>query len=290
MTESSPPPSRTITLYHPAKHFASFSITGQACARNCAHCGGHYLKGMEPVASPEELLEKCLAFHREGGVGALVSGGCNADGKIEFGPYLRVLDQLARLPDFRLNVHTGFLDRARAEELARIPFDAVSMDMVGSQRTLEQVYGLPHSPQIYHEVLEAFASAGRMVSPHICVGLHFGKLLGEKAAIDILASHKETVHKLIFIVLIPTKGTGMATVSSPSTDEMVEIVSYARERLDCPLVLGCMRPRDPALELAVVEAGVDGLVNPTSSGRKATIAWAREQGWTLLNEDGCCCF
>ena len=73
-----------LTFYHPNANFGSISITGTACARNCAHCGGHYLKGMTAVSSPEDLYRMCLELRDRGGLGALVSGGCDLEGRIDF--------------------------------------------------------------------------------------------------------------------------------------------------------------------------------------------------------------
>ena len=281
---------RRFTLYHPSTNFLSFSVTGSSCARNCAHCGGHYLKGMIPVSSPEELYLRCRAFHDGGGRGALVSGGCDPEGKIDFSPFLTTLDRIARLPGFRLNVHTGFLDRDGAEELAQIPFGSVSMDVVGSGETLCEVYGLDASPGSYDEVFGIFTGHGLTVTPHICIGLHYGRLKGEFRAVDLVVRHGGSVEKLIFIILVPTKGSEMEHIAPPSREEVLNVVSYARKHFSGELVLGCMRPRDPELELDLIRAGMDGVAAPLNSVRKAVLELAGDGQLMVVEEEGCCSF
>ncbi|MBC2723618.1 MAG: radical SAM protein, partial [Desulfosporosinus sp.] len=50
----------------------SVSLTGTACSLNCAHCGGHYLKGMTDIEGLEltSQLTHELSFSS-----ALISGG-----------------------------------------------------------------------------------------------------------------------------------------------------------------------------------------------------------------------
>ena len=284
------PHNQKLTFYYPSSNFTSFSVTGSSCVRNCAHCGGHYLKGMTPVSSGDELFEKCHQFYKNGGKGALVSGGCDASGNIDFAPFMKALRSITEFEGFRLNIHTGFLDRDGARELATIPFDSLSMDVVGSEETLRRVYGLERSLDSYNEVFSVFKEHRTVVSPHICIGLDFGKIEGEHRAIELVARHVAIVNKLIFIILIPTPGTEMEDIMPPSPGEIVDLVSYARTKLDNEIILGCMRPRDLELELALVRAGVDGVVNPMASTKKAMVKLAEEGALELVEEEGCCSF
>jgi len=245
---------------------------------------------MTAISSGGELFEKCHQFYKKGGKGALVSGGCDARGSIDFAPFMKALKSIAEFDGFRLNVHTGFLDRDGARELAMIPVDSLSMDVVGSEETLKRVYGLERSLDSYDEVFTAFKEHKAVVSPHICIGLDFGKIKGEHRAIDLVARHGDIVNKLIFIILIPTPGTEMEDVMPPSPGEILDIVSYARTKIDNEIILGCMRPRDPELELALARAGVDGVVNPMASTKKAMMKLAGDGVLELVEEDGCCSF
>ena len=72
---------QAIRFYRPGKGFPTFSVTGSRCSLCCDHCAGRYLKGMNAVASPDELLVEAEKLKRRGGKGFLLSGGCDEDGK-----------------------------------------------------------------------------------------------------------------------------------------------------------------------------------------------------------------
>jgi len=281
---------KTLTLYYPTQNFLSFSVTGGRCERNCAHCGGHYLKGMIPVSSGKELYERCREFYLKKGKGVLISGGCGKDGSIDFSQFLDAIEAISYFSDFYLNIHTGFLGKEDAETLTRLGVDSISMDVVGSEETLKKVYGLNKNLKDYKVVFDVFKKRGVKVSPHICVGLHFGEIKGEYTAIDLLSEYQEVVKKLIFIVLLPTKGTKMENISPPSSKEVIEVFKYARKKLKNPLILGCMRPRNSNLELSLIELRIDGIVNPLAETKRELLRRADSLGLTVLEKDGCCSF
>ena len=62
------------------------------------------------------------------------------------------------------------------------------------------------------------------------------------------------------------------------------VIRYAGQRLDCPLVLGCMRPRgNPELELAAVENGISAIVMPHPETRRRL-----EETVDVKRENVCC--
>ncbi|HUS88772.1 MAG TPA: radical SAM protein, partial [Desulfosporosinus sp.] len=83
----------------------SITLTGQSCALNCAHCGGHYLKGMRSVP---EIKAQGSPNSNYGFRSALISGGCTLEGKVPFTQQLDFLHKLKQ--DVRLNFHVGLLD------------------------------------------------------------------------------------------------------------------------------------------------------------------------------------
>ena len=134
---------------------ALVSVTGTACALDCAHCGGHYLRHMQPLETAQV----------EGASSILISGGCDPHGRV---PVLKTLQQVADLrPDRRagadqeagadqkpgqrrLNWHVGLIDEPTAVAIA--PYvDAISFDVVGDRRTIRQVYGLDATPALYED-------------------------------------------------------------------------------------------------------------------------------------------
>jgi len=128
------------------------------------------------------------------------------------------------------------------------------------------------------------------VTPHICIGLHYGRLKGEFRAVDLVVRHAGSVEKLIFIILVPTKGSEMENIPPPLREDVLEVVNYAREHFSGELVLGCMRPRDPGLELDLIRAGMDGVAAPLNSVRKEALQLAGEGVLSVVEQDGCCSF
>src|SRR3972149_8817936 len=80
--------------------------------------------------------------------------------------------------------------------------------------------------------------------PHIVLGLHYGKLLGEWTALEMVARHSPKL--LVLVVLMPLYGTAMAGVTPPPVDEIGDFFDRARKALpDTPIMLGCARPLGP---------------------------------------------
>jgi len=67
---------------------ALISLTGRACALDCAHCGRHYLQHMTPIW--EAKIGQATS--------CLISGGCDAEGRV---PVTEHLAQVAALRDGR---------------------------------------------------------------------------------------------------------------------------------------------------------------------------------------------
>ena len=85
---------------------AVLSLTGDHCALDCAHCGGHYLGGMRPIwdADPDTSTS------------CLVSGGCDPTGRV---PVTAHLDRVRAWREGRtMNWHVGFVTEP---EMARSP-------------------------------------------------------------------------------------------------------------------------------------------------------------------------
>ena len=71
------------------------------------------------------------------------------------------------------------------------------------------------------------------------------------------------------------EGTGIAS-----------FIRDAKDALDVPVALGCMRPRtgDRSDEILAMEAGADGIVLPA----RATRDHAAASGITVVDHEGCC--
>ena len=265
----------TITFDRPTRTLP-VSVTGSYCALQCAHCGGRYLRHMRPIddaAKPGAL---------DGATSLLVSGGCDAAGRV---PVLEHLETLRRLGDGRrLNWHLGLIDEATMRAVAPLA-DVVSFDVVGDADTAREVYGLDVGLDTYLETLRMMRRHARVV-PHITVGLRAGRLSGEMAAVSALAA--EGVEALVFIVLIPTEGTAFARCAPPAVEDVADVLLEARVRLpQARLTLGCMRPHGAyrqAVDEVAVRAGLNGVVNPTRVAERV----AEELGLAITWGNECC--
>jgi uncharacterized radical SAM superfamily protein len=277
---------KELRLYYPMPRFPPVSVTGGRCDLRCSHCRGHYLGHMPDVSTPDRLRDFCLKHGEGGGVGLLISGGSTVKGRVPLEPFLPTIAWVKENTGLIVNLHTGMLDAAEAEEIASTGADIVSVDVVGSRETLREVYGLKTSVEEYNSTLTNLVDAGAShVAPHVCVGLHYGRVLGEHRAVEIAASIKPEV--MVFLGLIPTENTPMADVPPPPLEEVTGLISKAKRlspRTD--VSLGCMRSRDYKLELdwAAIEEGADRVALASRSMEQRAL----DAGYKVIRLDGCC--
>jgi len=264
---------RTIRFFRPTRTLP-VSLTGGACALDCAHCGGYYLQHMRPIWDARA----------DGATSCLISGGCDRQGRV---PVTSHLEEVARLRQGRrLNWHVGLIDE-RAMLAIKPLVDVVSFDLVGDAETAREVYGLDLTLDDYVATLGMLRRHVPVV-PHITIGLRGGRLSGERAALE--AVQQMGVGVLVFIILIPTEGTAYAGCAPPPLSEVGQLLREARSKVpQTRLYLGCMRPygdyRREVDELAL-RAGLDGIVNPSLSA----VRMAAEMGLRVVWRDECCAF
>ncbi len=277
---------REIRFYHPLPHFPAVSITGEWCALRCKHCMGKYLQGMTPIRSPEKLKEFSIRLEERGGVGILVSGGCTPDGRVPLERFYDALRWIKENTELIINVHTGLIDEEGAEELASTGIDIASVDVVGSDETIRRVYGLRATVEDYRKTLNSLMETSiPAVVPHLCVGLDYGRILGEAKALEIIWEAQP--RQMVILALIPTPGTPMEEVRPPPPRDVAKVTSLARLLMpETSISLGCMRPRAEreSLETLCLKAGADRMVLPS----RATRSWAESQDLKILELDGCC--
>lgn len=266
---------RKFKIFNPGKNFPAISISGSKCELDCAHCGGHYLNHMLVADSPQRLITLCDNLAAANATGALISGGCDAHGRVILEPYFDALMHIKRKTDLILNIHTGLITETQAQYLAKTGVDVASIDIVGDESTIKNVYGLDHFASAYRDSLLILKNNGiKKIVPHICIGLNWGRITGEFKAIDMISEIEPVA--IVFIILIPTKGSKMAQCTPPEISKVIDVIKYARERCkNMPLYLGCMRPRarefreySQALEKGVIDIGIDGIVLPSKSAVK----------------------
>ncbi len=256
--------------------FPSISITGSACALDCLHCDKVYLKHMNPVNDPDALVQMCKTFQSKGARGVLLSGGCDRQGGLL--GLDKMLPAIKRVHEMGLiiKLHTGMVaSKARADDIVASGADLASHEFVGDVDTTHEIFGLDMGPEAYADTFRLLSEAGMPhITPHICVGLHYGKLKGEFKALQLL---KEVAYPstIAIIVFRPTKGTKLEDAHAPSAEDVGKVVAEAKRLFpDSKTILGAMRPRsstrnDPnkdvryAIEDAAFDAGIDGIEVPS---------------------------
>lgn len=267
--------------------FPAFSITAGGCALMCDHCQARILEPMIPVTKPEMLDRKVrLLVERENLRGFLLSGGSNRRNEIRYSRFFPVLEKLKRdFPYLRVAIHTALTDAAGAREMEAAGVDTAMLDIIGAQETIREVYHLDRPVEDFEATLEALCATSMQISPHIVIGLHYGRILGESNALDILSRHDTKA--LVLVVIMPFYAKP-GTFVTPDTAEVGRIFLQARRRLpDRQLLLGCARP--PGMHKRITDAyavmaGLDGIAFPADGA----VAVANMTGRPYHQAHACC--
>ena len=214
-----------------------------------------------------------------------MSGGSDTAGKVNLAPFVPAIKEIKSTTDLKINVHVGLTPTEELRRLVSSGIDSFSVDVYGDDLTIHEVLGLGAKADDYFRVFEDLGRLGASaVAPHICVGIHGGELNGELRAIERLKKLEPRI--LIFISLIPTKGSAYESVLAPSGSLIRSVIERAREELpDTKLVLGCMRSKlDRTFECDLVRAGLDGIVLPATG----TVDRLRADGYTIKRRATCC--
>lgn len=267
--------------------FPAFSITAGGCALDCDHCQAKILEPMIPATKPAILEQRVREMVETQALGGfLLSGGSNRRNEIRYEPYYPVIERLKRdYPHLRIAIHSALLDAARARAMEAAGVDTAMMDVIGAEGTIRDVYHLDRPVEDFEATLEALCSTSMQVVPHIVIGLHYGRILGEARALDIVARHR--IHSLVLVVIMPFYAKP-GTFATPATSDVGRIFLEARRRIaDREVLLGCARP--PGMHRRVtdayaVAAGLDGIAFPADG----TLAVAGAIGRPVVQEHACC--
>ncbi len=241
------------------------SITGGDCKLQCDHCKAKILEPMLPARTPEQLWALVNEQIAGGAQGMLITGGSNYRNEVEYDAYYPTIRRIKdTFPQFRIAMHTALVDMDIARRMEDSGIDAAMMDVIGSQDTITQVYHLKRTVDDFEKTLEYLVSTQLKVVPHIVIGLHYGELLGEWQALEMLRRHVPDA--LVLVVVMPFYATGMRPFVSPDTTQVGRFFMDARSALpEIPLLLGCARPagRDKSrIDSYAVMAGLNGLAHP----------------------------
>jgi len=240
---------------------------------------------MVPVTTPDELRSVAEALVGRGAKGFLLSGGLDSDGRVPLSDHIEAIRDIKSKTDLLVNAHIGLAKMDVISALVDAGVDAFSVDVYGSDATISEVLGLSARVGDYLQVVRGLKDAGASnVAPHICVGIHGGRLKGETAALESL--RRLEPEAIVLISLIPTKGTPYEGIAAPGKEDVLGLVRAARElHPDARLLLGCMRSKkDRSLETEAVEAGIDGIVMPS----ERTVEELRDKGYRMRKRSVCC--
>jgi uncharacterized radical SAM superfamily protein len=267
--------------------FPAFSITAAACGLNCDHCQKKILEPMIPATRPEILEQKVRRLiDTEGLNGFLLSGGSNKKNEINYGRYLPVVARLKEdFPELKVAIHSALLDEKRARAMESAGVDTVMMDVIGAQETINEVYNLDRAVDDFEATLAALCTTSMEVTPHIVIGLHYGHILGEANALDIVSRYSVTA--LVLVVIMPFYAKP-GTFVTPDTADVGRIFGEARARLpQQQVLLGCARP--PGMHKRVTDAyaimaGLDGIAFPADGA----VSVAHTIGRPFTQAHSCC--
>jgi len=235
------------------------------------------------VVGPEDLLRIARGLQESGGNGFLLSGGCRSNGTIPLSPFLDALKEIKDTTDLKVNVHTGISDLEMARGLVNAGVDRLSVDIINEPTVLRACIGHGLGIEDYRITLDSLIDAGGRVVPHFCVGMPLSTPEGELEVLELLSG--KDIQALVILGFIPTPGTPAAGYPAASSERILDLIEGAVEKLDCPVLLGCMRPRrDRQLEREALEVGVNGIAVPGPQ----TLKWAREMGMDVHLRWECC--
>jgi hypothetical protein len=175
-----------------------------------------------------------------------------------------------------------------ARGLKEAEVDGVALDIIGSNETIRKVYHLDSTIEDFDFSLKVLTDYGLSIRPHIILGLHYGKILGEYQALEMIS--KYPVHALILVIFMPLHGTKMQQVTPPPTEEVAEFFQQARIKMpDSKILVGCARPSGEykkIVDIAAVNAGLNGIAYPA----EGVIEHAQSKGLIpKFFENSCSC-
>lgn len=276
------------SFYHAtdAPRFPGISVTGKRCYLNCEHCKGQLLKSMISATTPQELLEVCTKIKNAGGTGCLISGGSLRDGSVPLMDFIPTIRQIKQELGLRTVIHTGLVNPSLAKALADADIDAAMIDIIGSNDTIKEVYHLDSHVESFDHSLTLLEQNDIPTVPHIVVGIHYGKLTGEKVAVEIISKHNPAA--IVIVAFMPLVHTPMEDITPSSPLEVARVILALRLLMpQTPLLLGCARPRGAhkvETDVLAIKAGVNGIAYPSEEACR----FAEKLGLSIRFHEKCC--
>lgn len=267
--------------------FVSISVTGAACALSCEHCKTNVLHGMTDLRRFDgSLFDLCSSLAERGARGVLISGGSDKQGRVPLLSHIPNVIRVRKELGLAIRVHPGLPDEETCAALGEVGIDGAMVDIIGHRDTIRDVYHLDSDPEDYENALAWLEHYKVPTVPHIILGLHFGKMLGEERALEMIVRHPPKV--MVMVVLMSLTGTPMFGVTPPSLEEIGSFFKKARKALpSTPVMLGCARPMGDLkvqIDRLAVNAGLNGIAYPGNG----IVEYARQAGLYPRFINACC--
>lgn len=264
---------KNLKIYIPNRKFPAISITGSECALNCEHCNKKYLENMKPLQTNRELKQFLINLHKEGGVGALISGGCDPNGAVPLKEFLNTIKEVKQQTNLIINIHTGLINEDTAIQLADTTADIISFDINMDESIIQEIYHLDKTVEDYKHSLELLQNNNLNVVPHICFGLYYGKIHEELKSIKFIKDSIPNPSLIVIIALIPPKNSDFEI---PKPEDISKLIAVTRIIFpQTEISLGCMRPRGSVkkeIEQLAIKAGITRIEIPS----KSTLQWIKK--------------
>jgi len=261
----------------------AISITGAACQLQCDHCKAKILEPMIAATTPMQLWRVVRERIDNGAQGMLLTGGSNVRNEVEYKDFLPVIRKIKlQHPGFMIVCHTALVDGPAALAMEDAGIDVAMMDVIGAQDTITQVYHLKRRVEDFENTLRILSKTSMRVVPHIVLGLHYGRLLGEWRALEIIQNHP--VDAVVLVVVMPYYAPAKRPFDVPASGTIGRFFAQAKTQLaNTPLFLGCARPPGRVkteIDIYALLAGFKGIAYPSdgiaelarSLGRKVNIS------------------
>jgi len=283
---AAPSPKRYIMSHYQNRpnRFVNISVTGTACALNCDHCNKQLLRDMIPAKTSEDLMKLGDSLIEKGCEGVLISGGADKDGQVPLMDQAEGIKYLKGL-GLKVIVHTGIVDEETAKMLKEAGVDQVLLDIIGAEQTMKDVYHLDSKPAVFEQTLGMLKEMGLSIAPHIVIGLHYGKIVGDYEALRMVSSVDPDI--IVLVVLSPMNETTMEGVEPPPPEEIARLGAIARIlNPNTKLTFGCASPPKTRMitEELLIRAGINTITYPMDE----TIDLAHGLGLKTDFKEICC--
>ncbi len=259
--------------------YPAISITGKKCLLKCLHCKGILLRNMIHVETPEELILRLKNLEKEKLIGALITGGCDMEGKLPWNRFLPVIQKIKT--SLFLSAHAGLnVDKKIAKEMKNSPLSQVLIDVTYDEEVLAKIYKLK-KPEVVKKTIDNLFTYGPKVIPHIIIGINKGRIKEEYRTLELLSQYHPEL--LVLVVIMPLN----PSFRHPPVDEVVDVFREARKRFK-KISLGCARPRGKyryILEEKLIE---EALIDRMAIWSDRAIKKAREKGYKINYHYTCC--